>query len=95
MAIINFVSGVGVGVGGIGAPFGEGGEGDTGGGGNNVFQLSVGLCNEVKDSFDSRGNESLAFFPARSGDEGDKVVDLDSAIGLELTVPCEFAVIGK
>ena len=93
--IVNGVSRVGAGGEGSGVPFCEGGERDAGGGGNDVFQLNIGLCNDIEDGFDSRDNESLTFFPACSGNEGDGVVDPDRTIESDLDVPCGFAVTSK
>ena len=80
---------------GSGVPFGESKEGDAGGSGDNVCELDVGLCDEVGDRFYSRSYESLAFFVAGTGDEGNRVVNPNGTIRSEINVPHGFAVTGK
>ena len=65
--VIDGVSGVGAGGEGSGAPFNKGGEGDTDGGGDDVCELDVGLCNEVGDRFYSSSMRFLPFLPPAPG----------------------------
>ena len=95
VAIICSVSGVGAGGEWSGAPFGDGVEENAGGGGDDVFELDVGLIYEVGDRYNSSCYESLAFFSAGTGDEGDGVVAPNGTIGAEIDVPHRFVVTGK
>ena len=81
------MSEVGTGGEGSGAPFNKGGEGNIDGGGDDMCELDVGLCDEVGYRFYSSSYESLAFFAASTRDDGDNVVDPNGTIRSEINVP--------